>query len=187
MARADHVTVSRLGGLFVHHGIDCGDGTVIHFTGRTWSDPRRVRRTALQDFARDGTVTVRDYTDFFERLRQPENLPRRMRIFWQRELMRLAGKDGESKAFTPNAVIDRAESRLGESGFDLVLNNCEHFATWCKTGISDSEQVYALWRRVLNPMTYLGLRRSQWMTALFEDGPGFVRGRASKEPEPPRR
>lgn len=168
MARADHVTVSRLGGLFVHHGIDCGDGTVIHFTGRTWSDPRRVRRTALQDFARDGTVTVRDYTDFFERLRQPENLPRRMRIFWQRELMRLAGKDGESKAFTPNAVIGRAESRLGESGFDLVLNNCEHFATWCKTGISDSEQIQALWRAALDRASYRQWRRQSVVSALLD-------------------
>lgn len=31
-------------------------------------------------------------------------------------------------------VVARALSRLGERGYDLVENNCEHFAVWCKTG-----------------------------------------------------
>lgn len=186
MARADHISVPRLRGLFVHHGIDCGDGTVIHYTGASWSDPRKVRRTTLAEFARDGEVTVRDYREFFARLRQPENLPRRMRIFWEREMERLAGEEGGAgeegtrggnKPFSPDAVIRRAESRLGRSGFDIMQNNCEHFATWCKTGIKDSEQVYAVWRKVLGPVQYMGLRRSHFMTALFEDGPSLARAR----------
>lgn len=40
-----------------------------------------------------------------------------------------------------DVVIQRAESRLGENAYDLFDNNCEHFATWCKTGIHISEQV----------------------------------------------
>jgi hypothetical protein len=32
-------------------------------------------------------------------------------------------------------------SRLGESGYNLFGNNCEHFATWCKTGQWESQQV----------------------------------------------
>ncbi|HRT20579.1 MAG TPA: lecithin retinol acyltransferase family protein, partial [Candidatus Hydrogenedentes bacterium] len=31
MARGDHIKVRRF--LYSHHGIDCGDGTVIHYTG----------------------------------------------------------------------------------------------------------------------------------------------------------
>jgi hypothetical protein len=38
-------------------------------------------------------------------------------------------------------VIGRAESRLGEQRYDLFFNNCEHFATWCKTGRSESAQL----------------------------------------------
>jgi hypothetical protein len=38
-------------------------------------------------------------------------------------------------------VVQRAESRLGQSNYNLLFNNCEHFATWCKTGVSDSQQV----------------------------------------------
>jgi hypothetical protein len=45
--------------------------------------------------------------------------------------------------FNPEETIARAESRLGEQGYDLVGNNCEHFARWCVTGDHTSEQVWA--------------------------------------------
>jgi len=45
-------------------------------------------------------------------------------------------------SLTPEAVVHRAESRLGERAqYNLLFNNCEHFATWCKTGIHHSQQV----------------------------------------------
>ena len=31
--------------------------------------------------------------------------------------------------------------QLGEKEYNLVTNNCEHFAIWCKTGVSESSQV----------------------------------------------
>ncbi|MEM6519057.1 MAG: lecithin retinol acyltransferase family protein [Cyanobacteria bacterium P01_C01_bin.70] len=46
-----------------------------------------------------------------------------------------------SPAFLPDIVVQRAESRLGEQQYDLLTNNCEHFANWCKTGRSDCEQL----------------------------------------------
>jgi hypothetical protein len=181
MARADHIMVPRLGGVFVHHGIDCGDGTVIHFTGRTWTTPRSVQRTSMREFARGAEVAVRDYREFFARLERPEHLPRRLQMQWRRELKRFLGAGVETWDFTPDAVIARAESRLGRLDFDVMLNNCEHFATWCKTGTSDSEQVYGVWRTVLDPATYLQMRRSSLLTGLFESGPGFGRGRAGRD------
>ncbi len=44
-------------------------------------------------------------------------------------------------SFMPDVVIKRAMSRIGENKYNLLFNNCEHFATWCKTGISESKQV----------------------------------------------
>lgn len=38
-------------------------------------------------------------------------------------------------------VIRRALSRMGESRYSIAFNNCEHFATWCKTAKNRSEQV----------------------------------------------
>lgn len=38
-------------------------------------------------------------------------------------------------------AVWRAESQLGRSDFDLLLRNCEHFATWSSTGRWASGQV----------------------------------------------
>jgi hypothetical protein len=40
-----------------------------------------------------------------------------------------------------HAVILRAESQLGSSGYHLFANNCEHFARWCVTDNKRSRQV----------------------------------------------
>eukprot|EP00931_Biecheleriopsis_adriatica_P107609 TRINITY_DN81931_c0_g1_i1.p1 TRINITY_DN81931_c0_g1~~TRINITY_DN81931_c0_g1_i1.p1 ORF type:complete len:213 (-),score=22.01 TRINITY_DN81931_c0_g1_i1:230-823(-) len=41
----------------------------------------------------------------------------------------------------PEEVVQRALSRVGESGYNLVWNNCEHFAEWCISGQQRSLQV----------------------------------------------
>jgi len=38
-------------------------------------------------------------------------------------------------------VVARALGRVGEPGYDVLFNNCEHFATWCRTGRAQSRQV----------------------------------------------
>ncbi len=43
--------------------------------------------------------------------------------------------------FGPDEVVERAESKLGQSGYNLFNNNCEHFARWCLTGRHGSSQV----------------------------------------------
>lgn len=43
--------------------------------------------------------------------------------------------------YSPEETVQRARERMDESKYNLVTNNCEHFAIWCKTGISESHQV----------------------------------------------
>jgi uncharacterized protein YukE len=38
-------------------------------------------------------------------------------------------------------TLRRAMGRLGEQNYNLLFNNCEHFAHWCKTGRHRSSQV----------------------------------------------
>ena len=45
------------------------------------------------------------------------------------------------RCYDPETVVSRAKSKLGERKYRPVTNNCEHFALWCKTRISSSEQV----------------------------------------------
>jgi Lecithin retinol acyltransferase len=116
MARGDHVVRSMDVG--THHGIDVGDGSVVHWStgpseakgspGKIGGMERaEVRQTSLAEFAAGRPVWVRTYR-------------------------RCHGAD---------AVVARARARVGQRGYDLAENNCEHFACWCKTGQHKSAQV----------------------------------------------
>ncbi len=106
MARGEHIRVKRFG--YWHHGVDCGDGTVIQYDGTLFRrKDAAVRRVTLAEFAQDGRV---------------KTVP-------------------EPCAYHPDVAVERAESRLGENRYSAIVNNCEHFARWCVTGIGESRQV----------------------------------------------
>lgn len=43
--------------------------------------------------------------------------------------------------FSCSEVVERARSRLGERRYELLMNNCEHFCSWCLNGQDSSPQV----------------------------------------------
>ncbi|MGI6264437.1 MAG: lecithin retinol acyltransferase family protein [Acutalibacteraceae bacterium] len=43
-------------------------------------------------------------------------------------------------AYPAAEIVRRAESRMGEGGYNLIHNNCEHFATACVFGVARCEQ-----------------------------------------------
>lgn len=45
------------------------------------------------------------------------------------------------KCSSVKKTIQRANRRLGEHNYHLLFNNCEHFATWCKTKQHRSKQL----------------------------------------------
>lgn len=103
MAKGDHIYVPCVG--YTHHGIDCGDGNVIHYTGEKLKGI--IDRSSITEFANGKTIFVKEY----------------------------------GKCDLPDIVIERAKSKLKQEGYHLFNNNCEHFATWCKTAQVVSEQV----------------------------------------------
>lgn len=44
------------------------------------------------------------------------------------------------RRFSPEETVARARARLGEGGYNLIHNNCEHFAYECALGVSRSTQ-----------------------------------------------
>ena len=40
----------------------------------------------------------------------------------------------EDTVYTSGQIIYRVQSRLGEKDYNLLYNNCENFATWCRLG-----------------------------------------------------
>jgi Lecithin retinol acyltransferase len=168
MARGDHIYVERLSGVYAHHGIDTGDGWVIHYTGKNWRDPRKVQRTTIEDFAQGGEILIKDYHDFFEALKSPDTYRKKSNYQINRILNRLQGIDLDQLDPSPDAVIDRAEARIGERAFSIIFHNCEHFSSWCKTGISNSEQVNAVWKATMSTPDFARYRAENLLINLFE-------------------
>ena len=119
---ADHIRVQRFGGLYAHHGIYVSDKEVIHFTGQDddsildW-EKCEVIQSDLDTFLKGGTLEVKVYTD-----KEFEDL------------------------YSPEQIVDYARSCIGDKGYNLAFNNCEHFANACTLGKFRSHQV----ERVLN-------------------------------------
>jgi len=104
MAAADHLECPRQHGLFHHHGIDLGDGSVAHYL-----EGREILRSPVAEFSRGQPIQVVPYP--------------------------------EGSCSPASETLRRALSRLGEQNYNLLFNNCEHFAHWCKTGRHRSTQV----------------------------------------------
>ena len=106
-----------MNGLYYHHGIFVSVDEVIHFTGDDddsvldWSRAH-VIKTDLQKFQRGGTVEVKEYSDA--------------------ELADLYPVEG---------IVSYARTCLGDGGYNLIFNNCEHFANACTLGKYRSRQV----------------------------------------------
>jgi hypothetical protein len=101
---ADHLQAPRQHGLFMHHGIDLGDGTVAHYL-----EGREILRSLRDDFSRGQPITAVEYPP--------------------------------GSCSPAGVTLRRAMGRLGEQNYNLLFNNCEHFAHWCKTGRHRSSQV----------------------------------------------
>jgi hypothetical protein len=124
LAAADHLEVPRQHGLFNHHGIDLGDGTIAHYL-----EGREILRSPLAEFSQGQPLRVISHAE----------------------------------ASPVGVTLRRAMGRLGEQDYNLLFNNCEHFATWCKTGRHRSEQVDSFLDRARN---WSGLMPSALMKGL---------------------
>lgn len=115
--KGDHIRVQRMNGLYAHHGIYVSDEEVIHFTGKDddsildWSKPE-VIQTDLAYFLKGGTLEVKEYTD-----------------------------EEFADLYSPEQIVTYARVCLGDKGYNLIFNNCEHFANVCTLGRFRSHQV----------------------------------------------
>lgn len=57
------------------------------------------------------------------------------------KLYRIDYNEEVIKENPPRLVLARARSRLGETGYNFLTDNCESFATFCKKGVERSQQV----------------------------------------------
>ena len=110
----DQIRVNR--GFYYHHGIYVDDNNVIQFgsiNGELDPSKARVIVTTLQDFLKNATfLEVREFNE-----------------------------EEVAKKRSPSDVVNYAFMQLGRGGYNLISNNCEHFANECLFGTKKSEQV----------------------------------------------
>lgn len=117
MARGEHIFINcNTNGIpFQHHGIDMGDGTVIHLA------PQSGARIALRDPSAEFAVRRVSMDDFCRGA----------------QLEKVMHKN----ARPAHEIAATAESMLGNTGYSLLEGNCEHFATLCAIGVGKSQQI----------------------------------------------
>ncbi len=150
----DVIRVNR--GLYSHYGIYIKDlNHVIHYTGATGPADFNgiVRETSLNEFLNGaGKFNVCKFPEDPAKLLNSHmnsgNNHKNLFEIWQL-IKKFKLKDYH--LYSGEETITRARSKLGEGGYNLAFNNCEHFAVWCKTGVKDSSQV----NKILDIITYL--------------------------------
>lgn len=140
-----------------HHGVYVGNGQVVHFWGRVmYKSDARVMSVPLTEF--EGLAN--SVGSKVVVLNVASRLPR-------------------------DETVRRALSRVGAAGYNVVTNNCEHFANWCVQGVAYSAQLnYQLNRTPSDPRATLVLRPTRTHTQfmfveLGVGGGGVGGGRAS--------
>ena len=118
-------------GLYYHHAIYIGDNQVIHYSG--FAEPFNkgsIEQTTLENFLGG--------RDQFTVVNYPSN----------------------TVIYTNEEIVERAYRCLGEDDYNLLFNNCEHFACWCVTGEKRSEQVRKVMQHATNAaFSYYALQR----------------------------
>ena len=122
----DHISFHQMSGFYWHHAIVEGihgetdeidvieySNTAKEFLNANCSPPRKLRDIELAKVVRG-------------------------RYNFQSEVVYLMLHE---RCFDLATVVERARSKLGEKKYSPFINNCEHFAMWCKTGESSSDQV----------------------------------------------
>lgn len=109
-----HIRV-QASGVF-HHGIYIGNDEVVQFGNvfnlTTNPSDITVHKAHINDFLNGGFLEVRQYTKKEKKIKRSDE-----------------------------EIVKIAVSKIGEAGYDLLKNNCEHFANYCIFGEKTSKQV----------------------------------------------
>ena len=110
----DQICVPRWGGLFYHHGVYVGANKVLHFAGNPWTGMGLSTSACM--------VKIDTLPNFVG------NASKKYKIY----VVNRAGSKQKGTDF---------ESHTGTMSYNVLENNCEHFASRVSTGRSHSLQI----------------------------------------------
>ena len=139
----DIVKVVRYSGLYSHFGVYVGRGRIIHYTAPDsdfgGKETPSVKLTSFKEFLKDDNVyEIYRFTKEGLWIYTNHN---RFLFKYNNELLFDLFNTATFHLYTPEETVQRAYSCLNEESYNLLSNNCEHFAIWCKTGVRKSLQI----------------------------------------------
>ncbi len=142
MAEGDHIAVARkrLFVTYYHHGIDVGNGNVIHLCTKK---DARVVENSISEFLKGGEKEVIEYVRFIDVLINYKSKSSALGVSkdWMLPFLDDERIDEIRKRIEePRRAVGEARKHLHTTGYNLFSDNCEHFAVFCKTGLRVSLQ-----------------------------------------------
>lgn len=140
----DIIGVNR--GSYQHYAVYIGNDRVIHYSSANsdLGESNVIREDNISKFLRG----EKEYFVFDCEANEKHKLKINTgalclsaNLYYSRKFLDMIMEDKLIVIYSPEETVQRAKSRLGENSYNLVTNNCEHFAIWCKTGVSKSTQV----------------------------------------------
>lgn len=108
-----------LGDKYQHYGVYAGYKKIIHYIKGDSLFDGRIAETSIEEFCDGDTLYIAE----------------------EDKLLSIFQDAGVAANFYgPRETVQRARSKIGEGGYNLLTHNCEHFAIWCKTGLNVSTQ-----------------------------------------------
>ncbi|XP_055896313.1 phospholipase A and acyltransferase 3-like [Biomphalaria glabrata] len=124
----DRVQFKR--GVYSHWGVYIGDRKIVHLAGED-NDGINGNIQAKHVFTISGKtfnkarVVVDDFWD----------------VVGEDKAFINNDRDKKWSALQPDIIVKNALEKIGQEGYNLICSNCEHFANFCRYGLSKSDQV----------------------------------------------
>ena len=108
------------GDVYQHYGVYVGYHKIIHYIKGDSPLDGRIAETSIEKFCDGDTLYIAEDDSLLS-------------IFQD--------ADVAASFYGPRKTVQRARSMIGKGDYSLFNHNCEHFAIWCKTGLTESTQL----------------------------------------------
>ncbi|KAK7095351.1 phospholipase A and acyltransferase 3-like [Littorina saxatilis] len=116
-------------GIYSHWAVYIGEGEVAHLAGEE-DDGINGKLDSTHLF----TVSGRSFQ------KACVKVDRFVEVAGRTKAVRNNSKDKKFTPLPPDCIVGNALTRLGQVGYNVLYQNCEHFASWCRYGEGKSDQ-----------------------------------------------
>ena len=150
-------------GSYSHWAINIGNNEVVHLIGDAWGSFTS---------ATIGTNLPKVRRESYADVNQDAKSGKGKKLDGSVVRVNNTSSDLLPAALPPQAIVERALSQVGEEGYHLLFNNCEHFVTWSRHSKGHSKQTLAflqantIWRNQSRSRQTIGIPQKCTQTHL---------------------